>query len=428
MLDLSQGILEPTWVKSLVLDNGQEQFCFTTLDGIGSDENLNKMAHEIAVTMGFDIPLDNCLFSCSHTHSGPGAVSQDFLWSMAPATDLCVPELQRQLATSMAEAMVTAYKNMQPAVMAVGTGDLIGVTQNRRAGISHYVNRGTIDPHLGIIRVDTTDGKPIATVWNFAVHGTCYSESNMYFSGDIMGVSCEVIEETIGGVALFINGDAGDIDPTGAACSGAPNFEGAPIIAAAVKKVRDSLVPTADVQMNVASQVFNFGPTNLNITLQRFDNCTTGGELDICTICSILRCDLNAHLYSSWIEQTPRFTAFEFIINGNKSVMVSMPGEALVELGWWIRNGNRFLHLDDIFLDTLDMGYDVTLLAGYSNAHMGYFATPNEYDIGGYESQLTFWGIQTASLIRAGCKYVAEAVASGGQKLLLDTPISLNFN
>jgi hypothetical protein len=31
---------------------------------------------------------------------------------------------------------------------------------------------------------------------------------------------------------------------------------------------------------------------------------------------------------------------------------------------------------------------------------MGYFATPIEYDAGGYESQLTMWGITTAAQIR----------------------------
>ncbi len=56
------------------------------------------------------------------------------------------------------------------------------------------------------------------------------------------------------------------------------------------------------------------------------------------------------------------------------------------------------------------MGYNITLLAGYSNAHMGYFATPNEYDIGGYESQLTFWGIETAHMIRSSCAYVTDAI------------------
>lgn len=61
------------------------------------------------------------------------------------------------------------------------------MTKNRRARISPYVTIGSIDPHLGLIRVDDMNGKPIATVWNFAVHGVCYDESNMKFSSDIMG-------------------------------------------------------------------------------------------------------------------------------------------------------------------------------------------------------------------------------------------------
>jgi len=80
-------------------------------------------------------------------------------------------------------------------------------------------------------------------------------------------------------------------------------------------------------------------------------------------------------------------------------VIVSVPGEALVELGWQIRN------------DTKDLEFDQTIIAGYSNNHLGYFATPNEYDIGGYESDLTFWGIKTSGMVRENCKAVATAVA-----------------
>jgi hypothetical protein len=84
------------------------------------------------------------------------------------------------------------------------------------------------------------------------------------------------------------------------------------------------------------------------------------------------------------------------------------------------------------------LGFDHTILAGYSNNHMGYFATPREYgafpspmtcapphaphthvpthhamyneDVGGYESQLTLWGRDTAEQIRAGCKTAAVQV------------------
>ncbi len=93
---------------------------------------------------------------------------------------------------------------------------MTGVTQNRRAP-NPWVRRDTIDSNLGVIRIDSAStNEPIATVWNFAMHGTCYGPDNMKFSSDIMGATCDNIESKIGGVALFINADAGDIDPTDA--------------------------------------------------------------------------------------------------------------------------------------------------------------------------------------------------------------------
>jgi len=41
---------------------------------------------------------------------------------------------------------------------------------------------------------------------------------------------------------------------------------------------------------------------------------------------------------------------------------------------------------------------------------MGYFTTPREYVIGGYESVLTFWGIDTADKIRDSAYLVAKSV------------------
>jgi hypothetical protein len=396
----SVGVMDPSWVKALVIDDGEgAQICFVTIDGIGSDDHLNFLAYGIAYQQGFTIPYSNVIFSGSHSHSGPGAISSDFLWEFAPATDLIVPELQKQLATSMATAMVNAFHNMTDAKFAIATGNLTGVTQNRRARISPILKPDSIDPNLGLIRVDALDGTPIATLWNYAIHGVCYGPENMKFSGDIMGKSCQFVEEAIGGVVLFANSDAGDIDPGPGMCNGQPDFQGASLIAKAVVNLRASLPTSTTVKITPVSKVVDFGPTNLNYTLARFNNCSHGGFLDICTLCAVLRCDLNAHLDSAWIENQPRFTAIRFdTANNRNTVIVTAPGEPLLELGWWIRN------------DTMSLGFDTTLLFGYSNAHMGYFATPIEYDIGGYESQLTLWGINTANMIRDAIKATASLV------------------
>lgn len=59
----------------------------------------------------------------------------------------------------------------------------------------------------GLMRVDTLAGEPLATVWNFAIHGTCLGSSNLNISGDIMGAATNAVEAEVGAVALFINAD-----------------------------------------------------------------------------------------------------------------------------------------------------------------------------------------------------------------------------
>jgi len=220
----------------------------------------------------------------------------------------------------------------------------------------------------------------------------------MKYSADIMGLANELIEQQIGGVSLFVNADAGDIDPHAGMCDPQPNFKGSSIIAQAVIKARASVGVTDSVLFRVASSVVPFGPTNLNITLDRVLNCTSGGPINICTFCAIFHCEDNLELYSNWIDNSPRFTALSISVGNVKTIIGSIPGEAILEVGWWLRN------------DTFDAGYQNTLLAGYSNAHMGYFTSPNEYDIGGYESELTFWGINTAQKIRDGFNLVLNQV------------------
>ena len=109
--------------------------------------------------------------------------------------------------------------------------------------------------------------------------------------------------------------------------------------------------------------------------------------------------EINGDFQSGWIENVPLFTAVRLDTNDKKAIFATMPGEPLLQLGWWVRN------------DTLAQGFDTTFLCGYSQAHLGYFATPREYDVGGYESQLTLWGIGTAQKVRESVFSVTSKLA-----------------
>ena len=58
---------------------------------LGSDGNLAQLAYDIAAAKGFKIPFENVALFGSHSHSGPGAITPEMLWALAPATDLLIP-------------------------------------------------------------------------------------------------------------------------------------------------------------------------------------------------------------------------------------------------------------------------------------------------------------------------------------------------
>eukprot|EP01116_Phalansterium_solitarium_P025407 TRINITY_DN9709_c1_g2_i1.p1 TRINITY_DN9709_c1_g2~~TRINITY_DN9709_c1_g2_i1.p1 ORF type:complete len:500 (-),score=133.82 TRINITY_DN9709_c1_g2_i1:217-1716(-) len=404
----SVGVLEPTYVRALVMtaSNGvvSTGVALLTMDVIGADSSIADLAYAYAVTQGFSIPFANCIFSASHSHSGPGAISPEWLWSVAPSSDVMVPKLQRQFAQSIAAALVQAQANLKPAKIGIGSGEMYGVTHNRRTNESPYVNYTTIDPMVGVIRIDDLQDNPVAVVWNFAIHGICYDAPNMMFSSDNMGAANHYIEGKLpGAVSMFVNADAGDINPVfSVVCQnpGKPySLSGGPVMGDYVLNVRANLTTYTSAQIQSASVSVDFGPTQANFTLSRLANCTQGGPLDLCTICRVLQCDANIHMPAGWIEDVPRFTAWQFLLpDGVKNLFVTIPGEAIVELG------------TDIRTDTKALGFDRTFLFGYSNNYMGYFTTPREYLCGGYESVLTLWGIGTSARIQAGCHSAAVAV------------------
>ena len=58
---------------------------------LGSDGTMAQLAYDMAAAEGFKIPFENVATFGSHSHSGPGAITPEMLWALAPATDLLVP-------------------------------------------------------------------------------------------------------------------------------------------------------------------------------------------------------------------------------------------------------------------------------------------------------------------------------------------------
>jgi len=182
-------------------------------------------------------------------------------------------------------------------------------------------------------------------------------------------------------------------------CAGGPRFRGGPVYSQAVITLRKQIKTYEKFILNVNSHIVDFGDTQMNLTFQRVSNCTTGGWFDICKFCyRNPACVLNAQLGDAFVENKPRFTGVKIIIDGKTFGFTTAPGEAIQELAHQIKAESKKL------------GYNETFIIGYANNHMGYFTTPREYEIGGYEGLLSFWGINTGENVKKNALKALEMV------------------
>merc|ERR1711991_860062 len=74
------------YVRALVLESGSTRVCMVSTDSVGAEGLMNRLAYGYAAEMGFTVPFNNTQYQASHSHSGPGAIGSDFLWSRRKRT------------------------------------------------------------------------------------------------------------------------------------------------------------------------------------------------------------------------------------------------------------------------------------------------------------------------------------------------------
>ncbi|MBA2117337.1 PVC-type heme-binding CxxCH protein [Bremerella alba] len=227
-----QGKPTDIHARAIVLDDGETRIAIVVTDSCMLPKDLIDSAKQLAAQRA-KIRPDHMLISATHTHTAPstmGALGTD-------ADPTYVPYLRIKLA----EAILEAEKNLQPAEVGWGSIDANEFTALRRwilrpgqeredpfgemtvrASMHTAKNNlenvtgesGPEDPELSVISFQSLDGKPIALLANFSMH---------YFSGggsaDYFGAYCKKLEETLGAkgkdqpnfVAVMSHGCSGDI-------------------------------------------------------------------------------------------------------------------------------------------------------------------------------------------------------------------------
>ena len=197
----STGCHDPLTARLLLLDDGSSRLVWVSCDLIGfSPDDDDKLRGLIAKQLA--TPPAHVLVSCTHTHSGPA--SMPFRGPLGQVD----PAWLAQTFDSIAGEAAALVARLRSARLAHGTETVSGLGYNRQDGVS------PIDERLLVAQfTDDDDGRVIATVLNYATHPVVLGERNLQFTADYPGYAARLVERSFGGVALFVQGSAGDVDP-----------------------------------------------------------------------------------------------------------------------------------------------------------------------------------------------------------------------
>jgi hypothetical protein len=214
------SVHDELYAKALVLvDEKGTRAALVTTDLIGlTAEIADPIRQRIERQTG--VAASSVLLSSSHTHTGP-ALSLD----PTPRDGRKLADAERTAAYTkllqdkIVDVVVEAAKEPQPARLSWGSG-VVNFVMNRREftvdrGVILGVNpSGQADRSVPVLRIEGSDGRPLAILFGAASHNTTLGASDYEISGDYAGHAQRLIEaDQPRTQAMFILGCAGDANP-----------------------------------------------------------------------------------------------------------------------------------------------------------------------------------------------------------------------
>lgn len=182
-------------VRVLVLSEGTTKVAIVSADFLGFPAALGNRVRAAAPV----IPADNILIAATHTHSAPDCYGFP---DGKGGTD-ANPAYLASVCARMTEALNEAIARIEPASLKIATGEAKG-----RIAYNYYAEQ-LYDPRCSVIQALDSSGQPIATLVNYAVHPEVLGCDQGLCSPDLVGPLRDRITESGGGMGIFLNGALG---------------------------------------------------------------------------------------------------------------------------------------------------------------------------------------------------------------------------
>jgi hypothetical protein len=376
----STGIHDRIHHRIVAMDDGETQFFLVSSEiCLVSPAEYDRVAAELEKKTG--IQPAQFWWTVTHTHSapevGPPGLAAAFLGERyTHAVDPAYTEMAER---SLIEGIVEARSRLAPARLGLGWGYSMANINRRARDVEGetYLGLnpdGPADRRIGLLRLDKQDGKPLALIANYAMHGTVLGQQNTLISGDAQGIVAEYVEQKTGAPMLYINGAAGNLapvytvqpDPRSGRLRQFRTLLGERILEAS----RAIMSTTAEVKLATGAITVET-PMKKGLTppaeLKEYFPAASGGA-------GIVRLPVR------------------FLRINNDIAIWAAPLELFCEIAMAVRERSPFPH---------------TLYFGYANGWLGYLLTAAELPLGGYEPRVSPYTAQAEDdLIRGVVGYL----------------------
>jgi hypothetical protein len=181
--------------RAVVLRKADVTVGIVSIDNIGFPSVLGDRVRERVSR----IPAKNILIGATHTHSAPDCYA--FPDGKGGHTgDLHYMEL---VCDKAAEALNDALDHLTPCRLKIATGEAKG-----KIAYNYYAPQ-LYDKRMSVIQAQSPDGKNVVTLVNYAIHPEVLGNEVGICSPDLVGPLCDKLEADVGGMAIFMNGAQG---------------------------------------------------------------------------------------------------------------------------------------------------------------------------------------------------------------------------
>ena len=343
--EIPTGFKGDLTVRAFVLEKGTTRIAIVSVDNIGWPAYLGDRSRKLIK----GIAPENVLIGATHAHSCPDA------YGFTDEKGNTGADLQylNWCVTQIADAVNEAVSKLEPASLKTAVGEAKG-----KIAYNYYAEK-LYDPRMGVIQAIATSGankgKPIATLVNYATHPEILGTDRKLISPDLCGPLYDRIESKAGGMAIFMNSAQGGMvtaDTRRGNGQEANDWDECIRIGNLMADEALRIVEPAQMQKNpelyCASKVITF-PIDSEAMQFVFKHSPLAAHAAKNNDFSTISTRLN-------------------LLNIGKAQVVTIPGEALPNIGFYVKR---------------KMKSDQPFLFGLTNDAFGYMLTKE--DFGGFE-------------------------------------------